>query len=369
MATADKSISLQPVDVVPQEKVAADIPSTDSTEGVVSKHHRPHRKSFFQWVPSDDEQLAHSEHRMLASIKDCMQQKMVAGLNTIYWVQPEHKRTLVLLHGFAGGVGNWLPNWKDLIQYTNVYAVDMPGFARSERPKVTFKTADDAIEFMTDSVLAWMKEMGIEGKVDLCGHSFGGYISANFAMKYPTKIDHLVLADPWGMQPAHDRKLPFKFRVALKLFYAGNPLSVLRGAGPWGPTLLPKIRKDFADRWAPYIDDPNIFYDYTFHCNAHSNPVGERAFQACCVGTAFAKYPLFETVPKSLDKSIPINIIYGSNTWMDKGTGHLLVDKLQEQGHTAGYSHVPNAGHQVMSDNAKDFSNQLLCALGYLSSF
>jgi abhydrolase domain-containing protein 4 len=70
------------------------------------------------------------------------------------------------------------------------------GFGRSSR-----------CYFKTDNILAenqyigaiekWRQAMGLE-KVVLLGHSFGGYLSSAYAIKFPDRVEHLILADPWG---------------------------------------------------------------------------------------------------------------------------------------------------------------------------
>jgi pimeloyl-ACP methyl ester carboxylesterase len=37
--------------------------------------------------------------------------------------------------------------------------------------------------------------------VDHAGHSFGGYLTAAYALKHPERLKSAILADPWGMAP------------------------------------------------------------------------------------------------------------------------------------------------------------------------
>jgi abhydrolase domain-containing protein 4 len=336
-----------------------------SEESPLTVNPRPHRKRTFQWVPTDAEQLELAERRMLSTIADCYQQERIAGLNTIYFKSEQHSRTLVLLHGFAGGVGNWVPNWRELVKHTNVYAIDLPGFARSMREDLKFSSECVAIDYMMDCISSWVQQANLPPVFDIAGHSFGAYLAAQFAVKYPNMISRLVLADPWGVpkKPENiEKEYPFKWRMALKAFYVGNPLSILRASGPWGPGLLPKYRPDFAERWTPIVEDPNIFFDYTYHCNAHEVPTGERAFQACCTGPAYARRPLIDTL-LALPTSIKLAVIYGKHTWMDKKAGQQVVADFQNKGGPAHLALVSEAGHQVNSDNAKEFNEVLLQAL------
>ena len=77
-------------------------------------------------------------------------------------------------------------------------------------------------------------------KIILLGHSFGGYISSIYSMKYPDRILHLILDDPWGFPQIPEpgtgifENIP-KWKIRLfKILTSFNPLSALRAAGPWG---------------------------------------------------------------------------------------------------------------------------------------
>lgn len=78
----------------------------------------------------------------------------------------------------------------------NFYFVENSGFGRSSR--CTFKSDNILAENQyIGAIEKWRKSMGLE-KIFLVGHSFGGYLSSAYALKFPDRIEHLILADPWG---------------------------------------------------------------------------------------------------------------------------------------------------------------------------
>ena len=76
-------------------------------------------------------------------------------------------------------------------------------------------------------------------KFILLGHSFGGYLASAYAIRYPNRLHHLVLADPWGFPekpPDLDRngQVPIWIKMVAAVMQPFNPLAGLRAAGPWG---------------------------------------------------------------------------------------------------------------------------------------
>jgi pimeloyl-ACP methyl ester carboxylesterase len=78
-----------------------------------------------------------------------------------------------------------------------VYCIDLIGFGMSSHPKFLNTDTQYIIDYFVDSIECWRLEMGFP-KILLAGHSFGGYISAMYAIKYPQNLTELVLFSPAG---------------------------------------------------------------------------------------------------------------------------------------------------------------------------
>ena len=102
---------------------------------------------------------------------------------------------VVLLHGLGGNSANWAFNTPALAQKFRVIVPDQVGFGRSDKPLINYRVAT-YVDFL-DKFLAGLK---IE-RVSLVGNSMGGWIAASYALKYPAKVERLVLADAAGFAP------------------------------------------------------------------------------------------------------------------------------------------------------------------------
>lgn len=107
---------------------------------------------------------------------------------TIYSEVAGSGAPLVLIHGLAGSTRWWARNIGPLAQHYQVHVVDLLGFGES-RGAGAFVLREAAADLAT-----WMDRMGLE-QTSFVGHSMGGFIAAELAVDFPSRVDRLVLVD------------------------------------------------------------------------------------------------------------------------------------------------------------------------------
>lgn len=103
------------------------------------------------------------------------------------------KKPLVLLHGMTMSSTMWYPNMKQFVQERCVYAIDIIGDFGKSKPIVPIKRRKDGQQWLLEVLNALQLN-----KIDLAGHSMGGFLSLNFALAFPERVSKLVLYAPAG---------------------------------------------------------------------------------------------------------------------------------------------------------------------------
>ncbi|KAJ1137478.1 hypothetical protein NDU88_003876 [Pleurodeles waltl] len=312
------------------------------------------------WRPTSMTQLKAVETRILQCIQNKFSSRFVSlpDQNKIWTVtvSPEQnkKTPLVMLHGFGGGVGLWIQNLDSLSSQRTIHAFDLLGFGRSSRPKFPQDPEGAEDEFVS-SIEKWREAMGIKSMI-LLGHSMGGFLATAYTIKYPDRVKHLILVDPWGFpvlptDPNEIRSPPRWVKAVAAVLARSNPLAVLRVAGPWGPGLVQKFRPDFKRKFAELFEDDTIS-EYIYHCNAQT-PSGETAFKTMMERFGWAKRPMMNRI-NQIPKHLPIAFVYGAETWIDQTTG----DKVKQQRPESNVNIVAieGASHHVYADQPQAFN-------------
>ena len=98
---------------------------------------------------------------------------------------------VVLLPGRTSGVPMWAYNLPDLAGARTTYALDALGDAGLSVQIRRIRDAADQADWL-DQVLAQLPVRSVH----LVGHSFGGWLAANYAARYRERVQTLILLDP-----------------------------------------------------------------------------------------------------------------------------------------------------------------------------
>ena len=106
------------------------------------------------------------------------------------------KPKVILLHGLGGNSANWAFTIPALAANYHVIALDQIGFGKSDRVMLKYRVGT-----YVDFLDKFMSELKIE-RASLVGNSLGGWVAALTAIKYPNRVEKIVLADAAGLKPA-----------------------------------------------------------------------------------------------------------------------------------------------------------------------
>lgn len=116
---------------------------------------------------------------------------------------------LVLIHGTSSSLFTWDSTALLLGPLRRIIRFDLPGFALTgPHPQ-----RDYSMNMYTRFVDSVLFRLGVRHCV-IAGNSLGGAIAWRYAVRYPTKVNKLVLVDAGGYVPKDKIELPLGFRLA-----------------------------------------------------------------------------------------------------------------------------------------------------------
>ncbi|KAM4735550.1 1-acylglycerol-3-phosphate O-acyltransferase ABHD5 [Anableps anableps] len=317
------------------------------------------------WCPTSQSQLKAAEDKMLRCISAAFTKQFIpVSCGNMLWTltfcsdSVKDKTPLVLLHGFGGGVGLWAQNLEAFSQDRPVYALDLLGFGQSTRPVFSTDPLEAEAEFV-ESIEQWRAKVGVESMIVL-GHNLGGFLAVSYSIKYPGRVKHIILVEPWGFPEFQetveaDHPVPVWIKALGAMFSPFNPLAGLRLVGPLGPTLVQTLRPDFKKKFSSMFSD-NTVPEYIYHLNVQS-PSGETAFKSMTGSCGWAKRPMLQRLDQ-LHPDIPISIIYGSRSSVDCNSAG-SIKEMRTNSHVDIIT-IRGAGHYVYADQPDDFNHKVL---------
>lgn len=117
------------------------------------------------------------------------------GLNVHYKKYGSGEPVFILLHGFGASLFSWRDVTEPFAEIGTVIAYDRPAFGLTERPMEWEGESPYSQEAQIQLVIGLMDALGVE-KAILVGNSAGGTIAMLTALKYPERIESLILVNP-----------------------------------------------------------------------------------------------------------------------------------------------------------------------------
>lgn len=118
-------------------------------------------------------------------------------LYTQAWLPDNPKAAVIISHGYAEHSGRYQHFASHLVENGfAVYALDHRGHGRSEGERANVKIFDEYVSDLSRFVNS-VREKHPTLKRFLFGHSMGGAIAAQLAIKQPDQVDGLLLSSPY----------------------------------------------------------------------------------------------------------------------------------------------------------------------------
>ena len=258
-----------------------------------------------------------------------IKEPVFGGHAHVYESGKEHARTILLVHGL-GDDGAWdyheqIP-W--LAQSFHVLAVDLPGFARSDKANVLYSPGNYA------AFLKYVAERFVRGPFVLVGHSMGGVVALRYAALYPNDVERLVVIDTPGI--LHRYALTSNFISRVGFNFLPSNMDPLEQFGKLARKLLGRVERTNFD--PEFILSTRTLRDSVLG----SDPTK-------IAGLAVAIEDMSKVLPKVRAETL---VIWGKeDTVAQPRTGKLLVEKLAR----AQLVVIEQAGHVPMLETPGRF--------------
>lgn len=129
-----------------------------------------------------------------------------------FYLEQGQGTPLILLHGNGESSDYFNAQIPAFARRFHVYAVDTRGHGKTPRG-----TAPFTISQFAKDLCGFMDAHGIE-RAHLLGFSDGGNIALTFALRYPERVDRLILnganLDPRGVKRRYQRPIELGYRIA-----------------------------------------------------------------------------------------------------------------------------------------------------------
>jgi 3-oxoadipate enol-lactonase len=172
----------------------------------------------------------------------------VNGIRLYYERHGESGEPLVFVHGYTGDVTDWRRQIEEFSRDYRVLVMDLRGHGRSEAPS---DRQSYSVALMTQDVEALVELAGFQ-RYHLVGHSMGGTIVQEIALRHPERLLSLTLEDTalkFSVQP-DDAMFQFRAQRIQAALRNGMPAAAALTPPSLPPHMPPERLEETNERLA-----------------------------------------------------------------------------------------------------------------------
>jgi pimeloyl-ACP methyl ester carboxylesterase len=160
----------------------------------------------------------------------------------VHQVHGGHGSPVVFIHGLgSSGYMEWRFNLEPAALNHRVFAPDLPGYGRTEKPRVRY-----TIKYFADFVARYMESRGLHSAA-VVGASLGGRIALEIALQHPDLVRRLVLVNALGLGRPRPQMAQMAYGLVTVPHVGEAVMRFTRSALRWAP---PRTIRRVAGRFA-----------------------------------------------------------------------------------------------------------------------
>lgn len=259
---------------------------------------------------------------------------------------------VLFIHGLgSSGYLEWRFNLEPTAVSHRVYAPDLPGFGRSEKPRARY-----GIPYFTRFIERYMEGQGLRSAA-VVGASLGGRVALELALKHPERVSKLVLVNSLGLG-----------RPSMRLTYGlitlprvgETMMNVTRNALNWVPAaMIRRVAGRYVGASADlsrtmddgYLDNLRELYAAEGYHDAYLATVRSLVTPTALFGNEY------DVSGRLCEIKVPLQLIWGANDplfpLIHATRAHALVENSR-------LAVIEGAGHTPQAERPEEFNRVLL---------
>ena len=258
---------------------------------------------------------------------------------------------VLFIHGLgSSGYIEWRFNLEQAASKHRVYAPDLPGFGRTEKPRARY-----GIPYFTRFIERYMEGRGLRSAT-VVGASLGGRIALELALRRPKLVSKLVLVNALGLGRPN---LRFSYGLVTIPRVGEAVMQVARNALHWAP---PNMVRRVAARYAGASSDVNRTMDDTYlgHLRELYSAEGYHDAYLATIRSLVSPRALlgeqYDMTRRLGELSIPVQLIWGADDPLfpvaHATRAHALIKGAR-------LALIEGAGHTPQAERPEEFNRVL----------